>query len=85
MVVAKSFNINKGQAYTLPLTKVNKMNKKLAEKHFSLLYDNWISEEQKSYEEYFGDENVDKIPTSKLKESNYKDLRVIKDFFEENN
>ena len=35
-------------------------------------------------EEYFGDENADKIPTSKLKESNYKDLRVLQDFFEEN-
>ena len=57
--------------------------KKLAEKHFSHLYDNWISEEQKHYEEYFIVEGADDIPTSKLKNHNYKDLRVIKDFFEE--
>lgn len=60
------------------------MNKQLAEKHFGYLHDAWINDEQKSYEEYFGDENADKIPTSKLKESNYKDLRVLQDFFEEN-
>jgi len=59
-------------------------DKQLAEKHFGYLHDAWIGDEQKSYEEYFGDENADKIPTSKLKESNYKDLRVIQEFFEEN-
>ena len=58
-------------------------DKQLAEKHFGHLHDVWIGDEQKSYEEYFGDENADKIPTSKLKESNYKDLRVIQEFFEE--
>ena len=58
-------------------------DKKLAEKHFSHLYDNWISDEQKHYEEYFIVEGADDIPTSKLEKHNYKDLRVIKDFFEE--
>ena len=58
--------------------------KQLAKKHFNYLYNNWIMEEQKSYEEYFGDENANKIPTFKLKESNYKDLRIIQEFFKEN-
>ena len=57
--------------------------KKLAEKHFSHLYDNWINDEQKHYEEYFTVEGAENIPTFKLKNHNYKDLRVIKDFFEE--
>lgn len=58
------------------------INKKLAKKHFSHLYNNWISNEQKHYEEYFIIENANNIPTTKLKNHNYKDLRVIKDFFE---
>ena len=58
-------------------------NKKLAEKHFGYLHDAWIGDEQKHYEEYFIVEGADNIPTSKLENHNYKDLRVIKDFFEE--
>ena len=41
-------------------------DKKLAEKHFGYLHDNWISDEQKHYEEYFIVEGADDIPTSKL-------------------
>ena len=59
------------------------MSKKLAEKHFSHLYDNWISDEQNHYEENYDVECADEIQTSLLEEHNYKDLRVIKDFFEE--
>ena len=58
-------------------------DKQLAEKHFGMLHDNWIGDEQRHYEEYYGVECADKIPTSKLKEHNYKDLRVIQKFFEE--
>ena len=58
-------------------------DKKLAEKHFGYLHDNWISDEQKHYEEYFIVEGADDIPTSKLESHNYKVLRVIKDFFED--
>ena len=59
-------------------------DKQLAEKHFGMLHDNWIDDEQSHYEEYYGVECADKISTSKLKEHNYKDLRVIQEFFEEN-
>jgi len=47
------------------------------------LYDNWINDEQRHYQEYHEVECADKIPTSKLKDHNYKDLRVLKEFFEE--
>ena len=59
-------------------------DKQLAEKHFGMLYDNWIDDELKHYEEYYRVEDADLITTSRLEEHNYKDLRVIKDFFEEN-
>jgi len=59
------------------------MNKQLAEKHFGYLHDNWIDDEQRNYEEYFRVEGANNIPTSKLKHHNYKDLRVIQEFFEE--
>ena len=59
-------------------------DKKLAEKHFGYLHDAWIGEEQSHYEEHYDVECADNIPTSKLENHNYKDLRVIKDFFEEN-
>ena len=58
-------------------------DKQLAEKHFGMLHDNWIGDEQRHYEEYYGVECADKISTSKLKEHTYKDLRVIQEFFEE--
>ena len=60
------------------------MSKQLAEKHFDNLHSVWIYDEQKYYEEEHDVESADDIPTSKLKESNYKDLRVIQEFFEEN-
>ena len=58
-------------------------NKQLAEKHFANLHAVWIYDEQKYYEEEHDVESADDIPTSKLKESNYKDLRVVQEFFEE--
>ena len=60
------------------------LDKQLAEKHFGYLYDAWIDNELKHYEEYYKVEDADLITTSRLEEGNYKDLRVIKDFFEEN-
>ena len=59
-------------------------DKQLAKKHFGMLHDNWIYEEQRHYQEYHEVECADEIPTSKLKDHNYKDLRVIQEFFEEN-
>ena len=60
-----------------------KMNKLLAEKHFGHLQDNWMDDERRNYEECYEVKDANNIPTSKLKESNYKDLRVIQEFFEE--
>ena len=61
------------------------MSKQLAEKHFANLHSVWIYDEQQHYEEEHDVESADDIPTSKLKESKYyKDLRVIQEFFEEN-
>ena len=61
------------------------MSKQLAEKHFANLHAVWIYDEQKYYEEEHDVESADDIPTSKLKESNYKDLRVVKDFLRREN
>ena len=58
-------------------------DKQLAKKHFSMLHDYWIYEEQRHYQEYHEVECADEIPTSKLKDHSYKDLRVIQEFFEE--
>ena len=41
-------------------------NKQLAEKHFGYLYDNWIDDELKHYEEYYRVEDADLITTSRL-------------------
>jgi hypothetical protein len=59
-------------------------DKQLAEKHFGYLHDAWIDDEQSHYEEHYDVECADEIPTSLLEEHNYKDLRVLQDFFEEN-
>ena len=59
-------------------------NFKQAKEHFNNLTSNWEYEEQKHYEEEHDVESADDIPTSKLEESNYKDLRVLIDYFEEN-
>ena len=57
--------------------------KQLAKKHFDYLHDAWIDNELKHYEEYYKVEDADLITTSRLEEGNYKDLRVVKEFFEE--
>ena len=59
-------------------------DKQLAEKHFGMLHDAWIDDELKHYEEYYKVEDAEVIATSKLKDSSYKDLRIIQEFFEEN-
>ena len=60
------------------------LDKQLAEKHFGYSHDAWIDNELKHYEEYYKVEDADLITTSRLEEGNYKDLRVLQDFFEEN-
>ena len=64
----------------------NEINK--LDKHLQGLEDNWLSDELKSAEIYQGeiDKDFDKeydlidTSTSKLPNSNYKDLRVLRDF-----
>ena len=64
----------------------NEINK--LDKHLQGLEDNWLSDELKSAEIYQGeiDKDFDKeydfpqTATSKLPNSNYKDLRVLRDF-----
>ena len=58
-------------------------NKQLAKKHFDYLHDAWIDDELKHYEEYHKVEDADLITTSRLEEGNYKDLRVVQEFFKE--
>ena len=64
----------------------NEINK--LDKHLQGLEDNWLSDELKSAEIYQGeiDKDFDKeydfpqTPTNELPNSNYKDLRVLRDF-----
>ena len=65
---------------------------KEATKCFQNLGGNWWSDERKCYSENFYDsddeecdEDADNIPTEKLKDGNYRDLRVLYDFFNDLN
>tara|TARA_R100001129_G_scaffold146993_1_gene108432 strand:- start:36 stop:257 length:222 start_codon:yes stop_codon:yes gene_type:complete len=60
-----------------------RLDKQLAKKHFDYLHDAWIDDELKHYEEYHKVEDADLITTSRLEEGNYKDLRVVQEFFKE--
>ena len=51
------------------------------EKHFENLENNWYKDELRHYAECFEEDNPEEIPTHLLKEHNYKDLRVLGDFF----
>ena len=55
----------------LSKTEINKLDK-----HLQGLEDNWLSEEIKHTDT---PENADTMATSKLPNSNYKDLRVLRD------
>ena len=77
--------INKGEKMPKQITKqeINKLDK-----HLQGLEDNWLSDEMNSAEIYQAeiDKDFDKeydlidTSTSKLPNSNYKDLRILRDF-----
>ena len=60
--------------------------KKQAKKHFENLANNWWQDELKYYLENFDTDSreaLENIPTSELEECNYKDLRILEDYFKE--
>jgi len=60
------------------------MKKKDVKKHLDNLIYNWFDDEKKDYSSVFNVDFPDSIKTEKLKNHNYKDLRVLKDFFHSN-
>tara|TARA_R100000388_G_scaffold40801_1_gene31466 strand:+ start:172 stop:363 length:192 start_codon:yes stop_codon:yes gene_type:complete len=52
-------------------------------KHFNNLYNNLIDSEITNYMESFDVSDPTEKPVNELKESNYKDLRILKNYFEE--
>ena len=48
---------------------------------FRALYNNWFHDETKWYMENFDIENPEDIPTEKLENCNYKDLRILYEYF----
>ena len=52
-------------------------------KHFNNLYNNLIDSELTNYMESFNESDPTKKPVNQLKESNYKDLRILKNYFKE--
>ena len=58
-----------------------KSKKKLIRRHLQNLNDNWYEDELIHYAECFDEENPEQIETEFLKEHNYKDLRMLMDYF----
>ena len=63
------------------------ITKEQAKKHLSNLIDNLLDSEETHYSEHFNIdyEQVDLIATEDLQEHNYKDLRVLQDYFNQDN
>ena len=57
------------------------VKKKDVKKHLNNLISNWFDDEKKDYASLHNVDFPDKINTEKLKKHNYKDLRVLKDYF----
>ena len=57
------------------------ITKKQAKQHLKNLSNNWYDDECKYYEIENDCENADSIQTNKLMSSNYKDLRILEDYF----
>ena len=55
------------------------MNK--AQIAFKALYVNWFHDETKWYMEIFDIENPEDIPTEDLEDSDYKNLRILYEYF----
>ena len=56
------------------------ITKKQAKQHLENLSNNWYEDECEHYEIENDCENADSIPTHKLKSHNYKDLRILEDY-----
>ena len=61
------------------------ITKEQAKQHLENLSENWYDDECEHYEIENDCENADNIPTNKLMPSNYKDLRVLQDYFNQDN
>ena len=63
------------------------ITKEQAKKHLSNLIDNLLDSEETHYSEHFNIdyEQVDLTATEDLQEHNYKDLRVLQDYFNQDN
>ncbi len=48
---------------------------------FKALYINWFNEETKWYMENFNVDNPEDIPTEDLKDCDYKNLRILYEYF----
>ena len=57
------------------------ITKEQAKQHLENLSNNWYEDECEHYEIENNCENADSIPTKKIKSHNYKDLRVLEDYF----
>ena len=57
------------------------ITKEQAKQHLKNLSNNWYDDECKYYEIENDCENADSIQTNKLMSSNYKDLRILEDYF----
>ena len=56
------------------------ITKEQAKQHLENLSENWYDDECEHYEIENDCENADSIPTNKLISSNYKDLRILEDY-----
>ena len=61
------------------------ITKEQAKQHLENLSENWYDDECEHYEIENDCENADNIPTNNLMPSNYKDLRVLQDYFNQDN
>ena len=57
--------------------------KKQAKESFGNLLWDWEKDEERHYSEWNNVEEPNKIPTKKLLEHHYKDLRILKEYFYE--
>ena len=56
------------------------ITKEQAKQHLENLSNNWYDDECEDYEIENDCEDADSIPTHKLKSHNYKDLRILEDY-----
>ena len=61
------------------------INKEQAKQHLENLSNNWYDDECEDYEIENDCEDADSIPTHKLKSHNYKDLRILEDYLNQDN